>query len=78
MEQQIKENDYIHKITSTVSCNYLFKSLNTQINKPNNQNLIKDPKTLKDQCNKQLCLNYQLGYKISANSVRNIDTAKSL
>ena len=48
MEQQIKENDYIHKITSTVSCNFLFKSLNTQINKPNNQNLIKDPKTLRD------------------------------
>ena len=50
----------INKITPFVDCNYCLKRLDTQLNEPTNQNLIKFPKVVKltkkdfgDQCNKQ-------------------------
>ena len=37
----------IHKITPSVDYNYWWKRLETQLNKPTNQNLIKGPNVVK-------------------------------
>ena len=37
----------LHKIKTSVDCNYWVKQLNTQLNEPTNQNSIKVPKVVR-------------------------------
>ena len=47
-----------HKITHSVDYNYWLKRLDTQLNKPTNQNLIRVPKVVKPTNKKTLLYNF--------------------
>ncbi len=52
-----------HKITPSVDLNQWLERLNTQLNKPTNQNLVKVPKVV-ELTNKKMILNKTLGTSV--------------
>ena len=57
----------LHKITGSVDQNYWFKLLDTQLNEPINQNLIKDQNFLSQQIIKRYYKNFGYQYNLDSN-----------